>query len=129
MVEKRHYRVICILAGRRKSGHWIDASEESCSGVTESTRLHKEWLVARKEEGVMSRTCTVCCCEHRDKIDREIRNGTSLRTLERQFGVSRAALHRHAHHDGLAGDIPLYFHAALARLNVRIGALTAKGRG
>lgn len=74
----------------------------------------------------MGRACTICEHRRRREIDKAICRGTSLRIIERQFGVSRAALFRHSHHLPDQGEVPLHFYAELARARMRMESLLAK---
>jgi len=46
----------------------------------------------------MGRLCTVCAHPERQTLDEALERGRALRDIAAQFGVSKAALHRHYHH-------------------------------
>ena len=46
----------------------------------------------------MSKPCSVCIRNDRIRIDAAIRDGTSLRVLARETGISKSSLHRHSQH-------------------------------
>lgn len=51
----------------------------------------------------MTRTCTVCTSAYRELIDKRLLEGSTLRELTEQYGVSKSALSRHrAEHMNLA---------------------------
>lgn len=50
----------------------------------------------------MPRTCLACKHPIRTQIDRALANGTPLRDIAGQFGISRSALDRHEPHIALA---------------------------
>jgi hypothetical protein len=51
--------------------------------------------VITTDNGVSSARCSVCECEQRGEIERALREGESLRTIEERFGFSRSTLSRH----------------------------------
>jgi hypothetical protein len=46
----------------------------------------------------MGRLCTICVHPERQTLDKTLETGRALRDIAAQFGVSKAALHRHYHH-------------------------------
>jgi hypothetical protein len=46
----------------------------------------------------MGRLCTICAHPEHLAIDEALEIGRALRDIAAQFGVSKAALHRHYHH-------------------------------
>lgn len=49
----------------------------------------------------MPQTCTICCHRDRQALDAALRQGTPLRTIADQHGVSKTALLRHRRHEVL----------------------------
>lgn len=46
----------------------------------------------------MGRLCTICVHPDRQALDKNLETGRAFRDIAAQFGVSKAALHRHYHH-------------------------------
>jgi hypothetical protein len=46
----------------------------------------------------MGRLCSICVHHERQTLDKALETGRALRGIAAQFGVSKAALHRHYHH-------------------------------
>jgi AcrR family transcriptional regulator len=71
----------------------------------------------------MPAACTICASERRDVLDEALVEGTPIRAIARQFGVSRSALTRHAR----SGHVPLVtVNAGAARHAARGESLAAR---
>ena len=46
----------------------------------------------------MPKTCTICCHERRDEIDRALMAGEPLRDITGRVQIAKSALHRHKQH-------------------------------
>ena len=87
-------------------GHWLGSTSGSpCSirievraSVPQNSGENSAGKRDSQAEDLMSNPCTVCAHRQRNRIDRALASSHSLRRVAAKYGLTKSAIHRHAHH-------------------------------